>query len=126
AGLRAYVDGTWRAPVAPEALPSPVITSLLADDDRLWIGTTEGVALYDLAGSVRVEAATLGISAEALTLDDQGNLWVGTRDDGIWQRRLDGQWRQFRYDPNDPNSLPGNSVPLHGLSIDPNVAGGVW
>lgn len=126
-GLRAYVEGRWTAPVDGEALPGRVVTSLLAEGNRLWIGTIEGVASYDItSGSVSIEAATLGIGAEAMTLDELGQLWVGTREDGIWRRGLDGQWRQFQADEADPNSLPYGAVPPHGLSVDPQVMGGIW
>ena len=63
---------------------------------------------------------------EALAIDTLGRLWIGTQQDGITIRSLDGKWTQLRHDPADPESLPADQVASSGLAPDLNSEGGMW
>lgn len=126
-GVRRYMDGLWDVPLDPEELPSPVVTSFLVDGSQIWIGTTGGLLVTDAVSAARRrETALDGISVEALALDNQGDLWVGTYGAGVWEREDDGRWRQFRHNPADRMSLPGDRVVAHGLAPDPSYPDGMW
>jgi ligand-binding sensor domain-containing protein len=126
-GLFRYMDGGWDAPVDSMALPSPSVTSLVVDDRYLWIGTTGGLALYAVTTGELTRVANLdGVSVETLALDNLGRIWAGTHDAGIWVHELDGVWRQFEHDPQDPESLPSNRIYSHSLAADTQLAGGMW
>ena len=126
-GLVRYMDGAWETPVAMDALPSQVVTSLAVDDLNLWIGTTGGLVHYAVTTNELMVVNSLGnVSIEALALDNLGRIWAGTGDAGVWVRELDGRWRQFVHDDADSGSLPGNKIYGHSLAADAQIAGGMW
>lgn len=126
-GVRRFDGEVWQEPIAAEALPAPVIASLLNEGDSMWIGTVAGLVHYDVVtGEYTPVSELAGHSIEAMALDSMGRLWLGTRGDGIFLRQSNGSWRQFLHDPNDPDSLPGNFIEGSGLAPDPKVDGGMW
>lgn len=126
-GLFRYLDGQWAMPVPMAELPGITVTSLVVDGLNLWIGTTGGLAHYKVATDEVMAVPSLnGLSVEALALDNLGRIWAGTQDAGIWLRELDGRWRQFVQNGQDPNSLPGNQIYSHSLAADAQIAGGMW
>lgn len=64
-----------------EGLPSELVLSVAIDGDRLWIGTSAGLALAGPAGVIRVwdDADGLGDPwVSAVAPDGAGGAWVGT------------------------------------------------
>ncbi len=126
-GVRQYAAGGWETPIAIRQLPNPVVTTLLADDAWLWIGTEAGLVRYQVAtGTLEAEATLAGQIVEALALDNLGRLWVGTAGSGIWLREGAAGWRHFAHDPADPDSLPGDVIIGSGLAADLGTTGGMW
>jgi len=65
-----------------------LVSSLLIDKkNRLWIGTYEGIVLYDLgSGSVKTMRTIDGLSdndISGLFEDSKGNIWIGTKQKGV-------------------------------------------
>ena len=67
-----------------------------------------------------------GVVVEVLARDNEQRLWVGTAQDGIWIRSVDGEWQQMIHDPAVHGSLPGNSIVPGGLARDSMSSQGMW
>ncbi|MBS3738385.1 type IX secretion system anionic LPS delivery protein PorZ [Mesohalobacter halotolerans] len=114
--------------------PNPAITAMEFDpNNRMWIGTAEGVrvsfnpqAMFDEEAQLSVSPIIFlenGVAQELLfqqfitdiKADGAGNVWIGTVDSGVFQVNSTGQetLNQFNQD-NSP--LPSNSV----ISIEIN------
>lgn len=107
-------DRLSRDPDDPDGLPSNTVTALLEDrQGRFWIGSDEGVALFDR------EAETFQIHAHApddpsrldddmirvLAEDAAGGLWVGTDSGGLHRHDSEAEsCSTFRHDPKEPSS----------------------
>ena len=111
------------------SLPDNYVMSLYKDNrNRLWVGTNGGgLSRYDhrTDSFVRVPVGATGIShvtVNFITGDGKDGLWVATRG-GLNHYQPDtGLVRQFRHDPNNPNSLPSDIV--RGVVVDQR--GVVW
>ncbi len=84
AGLvRMAEDGTMRRfvpePGNPRSVPSNGITGLRVDKDgALWVATRDnGVARWNGRDFERFENPQPGRSVDLMTLDDEGNVWIG-------------------------------------------------
>lgn len=71
----------WKTFTSKDGLPSDKIFSLHADGDRVWIGTYEGLALYD-NGKFRTYTVEDGLSHNfilSIEVDENtGDVWIGT------------------------------------------------
>jgi PAS domain S-box-containing protein len=93
-GLAVLLAG-WGAPAAAQEVTAPASLPL-----------TDGPGLRFVRLSASDERAPAGVIC--MVQDDQGFLWLGTKD-GL--RRYDGyRFREFRNDPQGPNSLSGSYV----------------
>lgn len=66
----------------------PLVSSLMVDSkNHLWIGTVEGIVIYDLAnGSIKTLRTINGLSDNDISClfeDSKGNVWIGTNKKGI-------------------------------------------
>ena len=99
--------GTWGGGVARERDPhggrfgalagvsGPYVTTLLEDArGDVWIGTTDGLFHWEAGAPDRPAARRLTAGIEALHLDREGMLWIGTRRDGLY-RSADGGLVQY-------------------------------
>ncbi len=105
--------------IGQEGGPLPdVVTALCLDrTGLLWVGSRDGLLLFD-GQSVRTfeydTSDTTSISDNAIRAvyeDRNGDLWVGTNSGGL--NRLDrARWRfeRFRHDPANPGTLSHDSV----------------
>lgn len=88
-------------------------------EGRLWIATHIGLEQFDRAGERFVphlpspDGSNREVSPDISSIceDDQGRLWLGTEDDGLYRfdPESDGLLH-FTHDPDDPNSLSHNRV----------------
>lgn len=114
----------WDKPFPTADLPSELVTTLLANDTSLWIGTGSGLVQYDLIDQTSTVALE-NIHVKVLAVDSLRRLWVGTLSDGLFIHQLDGTWEQHT-----SQSSSGETTILDGpvvaLAADPNTSGGVW
>ena len=106
-----FSDYVWRAWSAEEGLPGNAITDIIQNDDGyIFIGTYGGLVRFD-----GVEFLTLNkftderynfLSARSIVEDSNGNLWIGSNDEGIVCALKDGTMKTFSVD----NGLPNNSI----------------
>ncbi len=83
---------------------------------RIWVGTDDGLSLYDPATDqftnydvLRSGSAPLRV--RAVHSDHSGALWVGTLDAGLLRSRPNtGRVTRFRHDPSDAGSLSHDRV----------------
>lgn len=114
-GLSKY-DGYAFVTVGKTDLPSNLVNSLAeTPDKRLWIGTSEGLAYFDQQKEEIIKFALAKeknrpVNIISLFSDNQGRLWVGTLDQGLFLlSKKEANYEVIQYDhANSP--LPGNSV----------------
>ncbi|GGF17523.1 hybrid sensor histidine kinase/response regulator [Hymenobacter cavernae] len=100
---------------SPYSLPGNVVQSLFEDrTGLLWVGTENGLSSFD---SHPVAFGTYPISRRgngplwAVCEDAAGRAWVGTESEGlVCYDPGTGQRREFRHNPQDPNSLSEDYV----------------
>jgi signal transduction histidine kinase/ligand-binding sensor domain-containing protein len=98
--------------------PPPVITALLQDRDGfLWIGSRNGLTLFDGYGyeTFQHDPSDPGSLSDSMIRtiyeDRDGTLWIGTNTGGL--NRFDSASRSFvgyRHDSSEPRSLSHDSV----------------
>jgi signal transduction histidine kinase/ligand-binding sensor domain-containing protein len=104
--------------VAGFGLPLRTITAILdGRDGFLWIGSRDGLVLYDGYEAILFEhdindpASIGGNYIRAVYEDARGAIWIGTNASGLERLdRSDWTFRHLRHDPKDPASLPHNTV----------------
>lgn len=101
------------------------ISSLVLDNNSLWIGTFAGLYKLDissgafrsvniLSGSSKITCISIGVS---------GNLWVGTFGSGIQKyETLIGKCSSYINNPSDQNSIDDNDI----VSLTVDRTGLVW
>ena len=92
--LYCYEDGHLHPADIAEAESIVYVNVLWEHQNTLWIGTAKGLFSLDLSSREvrRFTAEQFGLSANgilALTVDSQGNIWMGTSGGGVL--RYDGQ-----------------------------------
>lgn len=128
----ARVDGVglrvWRnEPDNPDSLPGNEVESLLVDPlDRVWIGSNGvGLSMLDAKRERFHRFPELDTECEGQywSLAYAGKaLWIGTNKWGLCRRDEDGRVTRYRAVPDDPGSLPDNSI--YAMVSDPQ--GRVW
>jgi diadenosine tetraphosphatase ApaH/serine/threonine PP2A family protein phosphatase len=79
-----FADDSWVHYSVDDGLPSELVQAIHVDaHDRVWVGTLEGLAVFDPAGGTWNTIEGLP-GSEALTIDEdaRGHIWVGT-DEGV-------------------------------------------
>lgn len=102
------------------AITDSPVTSLLAEGDRLWVGTFDsGLQLFDtssepLTALPYAAGRPDSLSSNQITAmyrDSFGNLWVGTFGGGLnLQRRGEDAFVHYQSDAGDPSSLSSDNV----------------
>jgi diguanylate cyclase (GGDEF)-like protein len=100
-----------------KTIPNGWISSLVAGEDGVWIGTDGGGVVFRnaLTGALESPAALRDATdlqrVRALTRDRLGRLWVASRDAGvaIYDSRRE-ELRRLRHVATEPNSLSDNSI----------------
>jgi len=119
-------------PIPAFNISSNRFTTLLEDHaGMVWIGSEDGLAAldprtnqivqYSLAGSGMERSPLKGI--RAILEDENGNLWLGTANQGILKLDRDRkQVFQYRNDPTNPQSLSSNQV----VTLCEDREGNIW
>ncbi len=105
----------------PNSLSSPVVGRIIGDkNENLWIGTDGGgLNFYNrktqTIQSIKANGAKRGLSSnyiKSLRIDEKrNNLWIGTHLGGLNKLNLNTmQFTTFKYDANNPKSIPNNNV----------------
>ncbi len=101
-----------------ESLSSSSIYSVYKDKRGvLWVGTTMGIDVYDVALDNFHRIRPINASTIDIREDAQGNVWFATWGDGLY--RYDSKkrsWKHFQNEVGDPGSITDNQV--NCLSID--------
>jgi diguanylate cyclase (GGDEF)-like protein len=100
-----------------KTLPNGWISSLVASEDGLWIGTDGGGVVFRnaltgvLESTPQLRDAADLQRVRMLSRDRLGRLWVASRDAGvaIFDAR-NGELRRLRHTPTEPGSITDNSV----------------
>jgi serine/threonine protein kinase/ligand-binding sensor domain-containing protein len=93
-----------------EGLPSNYVLSIAFTQDNLaWIGTDEGLAVYNILEDQIIDVLDANNQLEGSTVfvlfsSRDGTLWVGT-ESGVSRRSVDGTWAQFRKGKSFADSL---------------------
>ncbi|QGZ39538.1 two-component regulator propeller domain-containing protein [Pseudoduganella flava] len=82
-------------------------------DGALWIGTESGVLRWDgkSGWETRRQVPAPNSRVTSFYVDRSGTLWATTLSAGLLRwNGPEGRFTQYRHDPNDPYSLPGDST----------------
>lgn len=99
-GMYRFRDGRFKLAVAGRDLPQPNAYTLLDDNERIWIGTRGGLAIYAHGKLVTppVFHALTGTQVNGVVKARDGNYWIATLD-GLFRYTAQGGLR--RYGPAD-------------------------
>ena len=67
-------------------------------DGHLWLGTQTGVSIYREGALRRVSPGVLSAHVRALLVTEDGTLWAGTKDEGVYFRSPNGRVRHLTTD----------------------------
>ncbi|GJM62466.1 hybrid sensor histidine kinase/response regulator [Persicobacter diffluens] len=93
----------------PQLNKARKVTCLLYDQDKIWLGTfVEGLFCYHLKTGIVEHFAPEALVKDVitLTLDHQGNLWVGSEADGLCKIKPNNEVEKF-----DPGNTTGMKDP---------------
>ncbi len=113
--------------LAPEPKRNEVRALLMDNTGMLWVGSAAGLNAMSLeSGQNRRFVSTEGLDpgpVEALYQDSDGNVWVGTQDDGLkrWDQGS-GRFIAYRNQPTDPTSLADRRI----MSLYQDRSGSLW
>ncbi|MCG3121151.1 MAG: Anaerobic nitric oxide reductase transcription regulator NorR [bacterium] len=101
-----------------QGLSNFALTKIVQDQQGfLWFGTEDGLNKYDgyqftvYKPDPADSNSLAGRFIQALHVDRQGKLWVGTGSEGLFQYNPDtDKFDRFKYDPHNPESLAGKFV----------------
>lgn len=107
--MLSHYDGVqWQVFGIDDGLPKAIVNAIVEDDvGNLWIGTTEGVAVYD--GSnweffTTINSPLIDNNVQTLMRDRDGVIWIGTTSGiSLFDR---GEWSQLT----KANGLASNNI----------------
>ena len=88
-------------------------------DNQLWIATKGGLFLYE-EGTVQEIISNEDIYE--LFEDSQKNMWIATRENGMYKQDAEGYIQKYMHDPLNSNSLSSN----HVRSFAEDNKGQIW
>jgi ligand-binding sensor domain-containing protein len=106
-------SGWTRYTAKNSGLVNDVVNTLAVDSQgRVWIGTSEGLSVFGLDGSLTsytiANSGLIDQSIYALAVDDQDRVWIGTNY-GLAQLDPDGNWTIFP--PDEGVFYPVEEIP---------------
>ncbi len=126
-GLNKYQQGKFKRYLLPDAgeRDSNIINKILEDrEGNFWLCTFAGLYLFDRDREQFTNISAIpAINIFSVAADLNGNLWVGTEDQGLFiYNPSSSTVRHLKKDPNDPKSLTDDWI--RDLLID--RSGIVW
>jgi signal transduction histidine kinase/ligand-binding sensor domain-containing protein/DNA-binding response OmpR family regulator len=121
-------DHYYSVPGAKNTLTSNSVNTFLELEDEILIGTENGLnTLNKNSGEISLYLPhTKNQDPEivwSLLRDKMGRIWIGTWDNGIIvYNPKTGEKKNFKHDPNDPNSIGNN----HIFGIIEDSRGTIW
>ncbi|MBN1451173.1 MAG: response regulator [Anaerolineales bacterium] len=105
--------------------------AILQDSDGfLWIGTQNGLVRYDGYEQKIFRTGPGSVSSDfvvALVEGDDGVIWIGTYGGGLDKYdKATNTFTSYRHDPDNPNSLSSDTVPIGPQAVYVDSAGTVW
>lgn len=102
-GLHMYDPQTRKVVKIPMAQPEALIDHIFADGhDRIWVGTNQGIFVGPASGSDAWRAARrLASPMVSAAQDNDGNIWIGSPENGIFIYNPDLSLRKH---------MPGNGM----------------
>lgn len=105
-------------------LSNDFVTQVLEDSEGVfWIGTNNGLNRYDKKSNTfrtffhdpenpenSLAGSTFLLAATTIIEDRDGLLWFGTSSGLSSYDRQAEKFKNYRHEPNNPNSLPGNEI----------------
>lgn len=99
-----------------DGLASDLVGAMVrpVNSDYLWIATLGGLSVIDRSGNIKTYTTKDGLSGNTITAlfsDTQGNLWIGTRGNGLSVRTADGRLLAIHRDdlPTTIDSIVGDT-----------------
>ena len=90
-------------------LPEYRIQKIFIDSkSRLWIGMSKGLFLYNSTNELTQIIESKYISE--IIEDSNSNIWIATRNSGMYRFSPDGEIRKFNHNPEDNNTIPHNQI----------------
>lgn len=119
-GLNLYQPQTqnfvhfYHNPLDPQSIPNGSVSAITSDGkDGLFVATTDMLSWFDPEQLAfhRFDDFAAPTRINALFLDEDDSLWIGTQLDGLFHLiNNDYDFKQFSYDNNDPRSLSSNNI----------------
>lgn len=106
--LSEFVSRSW---TASDGIPGNTVTDIIqSSKGYIYLGTYDGLVRFDGVEFVtfnrRTEKKFSFVSARTIFEDSNGNIWVGSNDEGVCKIFTSGQVQSFSTE----NGLPNNSV----------------
>lgn len=100
------------------------VYSIYRDNEQnLWIGTMEGICLYNPEKDNFIRMKDTGTTTIDILDDKRGNVWFATWGKGLFRyNKEDRSWHHHLYNAKDPTSLPSNQI--NSLHLD--MHGTLW
>ncbi len=115
----------------PENMSSSEFRAVLKDSKGFIWAAAKSRELYRYSPDMKncrrfpdSESGDIGI-VYSIYEDSDGNIWLGTKGDGLIRMRPVGdgyEWKRFKNDPLNPNSLSSNNI----YSISQDMDGRIW
>lgn len=131
----------WRRdPTNPRSLFDNTVYNVLPEKDNVWVATGQGISVLDIRADTfrhyqitpTGKAATLtrdfGFGVFVLFKDPSGDIWVGTRINGLWKYRPESDdFYQYPYPPEAYQAIaPMLDSPQSVLSIESDGDALIW
>lgn len=122
---------TELTPISPLS-PDEHYESLLKDsNNRIWIGTNQGLYLFDSTGKRAKRIVSANDTSHSLAInpskplqeDSHGYIWYGTHGLGVYRIAPDLKVARYVHNPLDPNGISQNAI--NCIYVDA-YSGSVW
>ncbi len=92
------------------------------NDSDIWIGTMEGICLYDRKNDCFIRMKSIQTTIIDITVGQDHNLWFATWGMGVFRYDKKKQaWYHYRHNPKDSSSIPDNQVNSLCFDADNNL-----
>ncbi|MBN1116197.1 MAG: response regulator [Bacteroidales bacterium] len=118
-------------PNTPNSLNNNHVNVLYEEENKLWIGTEEGLNIWDIKTDTYLHYThdfnddhSIGSNAVwAIFRDSRGSMWIGTWGGGLnLFNEKTGKFTRYQFNENDSASIGGNNI--YGITEDKN--GLIW